>query len=108
MSGGEGGERGRGGEERGVRLIGSFGLLCRRERLLKVYEKTLHSYSHILLCRERVDGSLRGLMLIGIDRKPSYTLIKVRHRSGHSLPAFSSLPYHITNSVSAKALNNAS
>lgn len=31
-----------------------------------------------MLCRERSDGSLRGMMLIGIERNGGYTLIKVK------------------------------
>ena len=49
----------------------------REEKLLELYRKVLLSYSHILLCRERLDGSLRGLVLLGLERKPTYSLLKV-------------------------------
>ena len=40
--------------------------------------QVLMSYTHVLMCRDRVDGTLRGAMLIGIEHKGSdYTLVKV-------------------------------
>ena len=45
---------------------------CRAEDI----HKWLLSYTHILMCRDRVDGTLRGAMLIGIERKGEYTLLK--------------------------------
>ncbi|KAL5499378.1 hypothetical protein EMCRGX_G010777 [Ephydatia muelleri] len=47
-----------------------------KETILKNFNKTLNSYSHVMLCRERTDGSLRGMMLIGIEHNGSYTVIK--------------------------------
>lgn len=47
-----------------------------KETILKNFAKTLESYSHVMLCRERSNGSLRGMMLIGIEHNGSYTLIK--------------------------------
>ena len=44
---------------------------------LKSFRKTLLSYSHVMLCRDRSDGSLRGMMLVGIEHCGSHTLIKV-------------------------------
>ncbi len=35
------------------------------------------TYSHIMLCRERTDGSLRGMALLKIEHKGTYTLLKV-------------------------------
>lgn len=37
----------------------------------------LSSYTHVLMCRDRVDGTLRGTLLIGVERKGEYTLIKL-------------------------------
>ena len=33
-------------------------------------------YTHVLMCRDRMDGTLRGAMLLGIEHKDHYTLIK--------------------------------
>ena len=41
------------------------------------YKKVFLSYSHAFLCRDRDDGSLRGVTLIAVDRKPTYTVTKV-------------------------------
>ena len=43
-----------------------------------MYQKTLQKYSHVVLCRERLDGSLRGLVLVGLEYKKTHTLMKVR------------------------------
>ena len=37
----------------------------------------VRKYTHILMCRDRVDGSLRGTMLFGIEHKGDYTLIRL-------------------------------
>ena len=42
-----------------------------------MYKRVLLSYSHVLFCREKLDGSLRGLVLLGVDRKEKYTVLKV-------------------------------
>ena len=34
-------------------------------------------YTHVLMCRDRMDGTLRGAMLLGIERKGDYTLLKL-------------------------------
>ena len=34
-------------------------------------------YTHVMLCRDRVDGTLRGIMLVGIDHKGDYTLMRI-------------------------------
>ena len=45
------------------------------------FHKVLLSYKYAVLCRERKDGSLRGMMLMGIDRKvkdgQNYTLVRL-------------------------------
>lgn len=38
--------------------------------------KLLQQYTHILMCRDRLDGTLRGILLLGIERKGDYTLLK--------------------------------
>ena len=43
-----------------------------------MYRKTLQTYSHVLFCREKLDGSLRGLVLVGLEHKKTHTLMKVR------------------------------
>lgn len=48
-----------------------------QQKALRMYDKVLRSYSHILFCRDRLDGSLRGLMLLGVDRKETYTVFKL-------------------------------
>ena len=42
-----------------------------------LYRRVLLSYSHILLCREKLDGSLRGIVLLGLEYKKTHTLVKV-------------------------------
>ena len=37
--------------------------------------KSIMQYSHILMCRDRLDGTLRGILPIDIDRKGDYTLL---------------------------------
>lgn len=37
----------------------------------------IQSYSHALLCRDRIDGSLRGFIGFHITRKKSHTIIRV-------------------------------
>ena len=39
--------------------------------------KVLMQYTHVLMCRDRMDGTLRGAMLLGIERKGDYTLLKL-------------------------------
>ena len=34
-------------------------------------------YTHVLMCRDRMDGTLRGAMLLGIEHKGDYTLMKL-------------------------------
>ena len=34
-------------------------------------------YTHVLMCRDRMDGTLRGAMLLGIEHKGDYTLLKL-------------------------------
>ena len=34
-------------------------------------------YTHVLMCRDRMDGTLRGAMLLGIEHKADYTLLKL-------------------------------
>ena len=50
----------------------------------------MHSYTHVMVCRERLDGSLRGMMLIGIEHnkhgEQRYTLIKVRGLGSSVMP----------------------
>ena len=45
------------------------------------FHKVLLSYRYAILCRERKDGSLRGMMLLGIDHKvkdgQNYTLVRL-------------------------------
>lgn len=56
-------------------------LINDRPNSLKSFQALVLSYTHVLVCRERLDGSLRGIMFIGIERKKrdelNYTLIKV-------------------------------
>lgn len=44
------------------------------------FHKVLLSYNYVVLCRERIDGSLRGAELLGVDRKEQegrkFTLIR--------------------------------
>ena len=39
--------------------------------------KVIMQYTHVLMCRDRMDGTLRGAMLLGIEHKGDYTLLKV-------------------------------
>ena len=39
--------------------------------------KVVMQYTHILMCRDRIDGTLRGIMLFGIEHKRDHTLIKM-------------------------------
>jgi hypothetical protein len=48
------------------------------DKQLFVYRNVLLSYSHVLFCREKLDGSLRGVVLLGVEHKTSHTLLKVR------------------------------
>ena len=59
-------------------LITDF-LTCshRIEKQKQAHRAVVMSYSHLLLCRDRDDGSLRGLSLCGMERQKSYTIVKV-------------------------------
>ena len=48
-------------------------LCCRVEYT----HKLLMQYTHVLMCRDRMDGTLRGAMMLGIERKGDYTLIQL-------------------------------
>ena len=41
------------------------------------FHKAMLKYTHIMLCRDRVDGTLRGTLLINIEHKGDYTLISM-------------------------------
>ena len=47
--------------------------LFRVEQLHKVIMR----YTHVLMCRDRIDGTLRGALLLGIERKADHTLLKL-------------------------------
>ena len=51
--------------------------LFRRDQVFAMYQKTLQKYSHVVLCREKLDGSLRGLVLVGLEYKKTHTVLKV-------------------------------
>jgi hypothetical protein len=53
------------------------GVTKEQSHYFAIYRKTLLSYSHILLCREKLDGSLRGLVLMGLQYKKTHTVLKV-------------------------------
>ncbi|CAI8030974.1 hypothetical protein GBAR_LOCUS17569 [Geodia barretti] len=48
-----------------------------RDQVFAMYQKTLQKYSHVVLCREKLDGSLRGLVLVGLEYKKTHTVLKV-------------------------------
>ena len=66
---------------------------------VEVAQKVLRSYSHVMLCRDMIDGSLREVLHFGIKRKKEYTIIRLglaiamKHYSGgtHKYTAFSYL-----------------
>ncbi|CAI8030976.1 hypothetical protein GBAR_LOCUS17569 [Geodia barretti] len=47
-----------------------------RDQVFAMYQKTLQKYSHVVLCREKLDGSLRGLVLVGLEYKKTHTVLK--------------------------------
>ena len=47
------------------------------EKIFLVYKKALLSYTYAFLFRDRLDGSLRGTAMLGINRREKYTTIKV-------------------------------
>jgi len=51
--------------------------MCILPRQVEALHKVMLGFTHIMLCRERVDGSLRGIMLMGIEHKEKYTIMKV-------------------------------
>ena len=59
----------------GVCVLASYfsTIIYRVEQLHKV----IMQYTHVLMCRDRMDGTLRGAMLLGIEHKGDYTLLKL-------------------------------
>jgi len=48
--------------------------MCILQRQVEALHKVMLGFTH-MLCRERVDGSLRGIMLMGIECKEKYTMV---------------------------------
>jgi len=55
--------------------------MIRSDFTIQDFHGTLLSYKYAIVCRERMDGSLRGMMLLGIERKAkdgqNYTLVRL-------------------------------
>ena len=53
------------------------GLLVQQHYRIEYLHRIIMQYSHVLMCRDRMDGTLRGAMMLGIEHKGNYTLLKV-------------------------------
>ena len=48
-----------------------------KDQTISFLHKGFLNYSHMVLFREKIDGSLRGVIMIGIDHFNDYTTLKM-------------------------------